>query len=103
MATQLASFPWTVDYLSLSNTNIFNGYMQIIRIAYTGYTSANHTLEVQDGNGRTICFLRGNPELDEIESYFSGWVQGLRIPVLQSALYGGGPNMVSGQAVIQPE
>lgn len=98
MGNQVASQPWVID--TVSNTPIFTGFMNIIHIAYTGYTDAAHSVELQDANGRTICHLDGNTDLEEIPSYFTGTVQGIKVPLLQSAVFGSIANMPSGELII---
>lgn len=101
MANQLASLPWVVD--TPAADAIFTGHMKILRLAFTGYTDAGHSVEVQDGNGRIVAKLDGTTDFEEVEAIFCGWIQGMIIPVNQSAVFGGNPNLLSGVLTIMLE
>lgn len=101
MANQLASLPWTID--TVSDTPLSTKPLKVIRIAFTGYTDPTHAVEVHNGAGRLVCRLDGNTDLEEIESYFTGWIQGLTVPTTQSITGAGAPNMASGLLVVMLE
>ena len=100
MANQLTTLPFVVDTPGASA--IYTGYINVMRFAFTGYTDPTASVEVQTAAGDVIVRLDGNTDLSEVESYFTGWVNGLLVPVNQSAAFGGNPNMTSGVLVIQP-
>jgi hypothetical protein len=98
MANQLAANPFKID--TKSDTPIYLPYMNIMRIDYINYATANDAAEVQDENGNIIWVARGNPDLSTVEGHDFGWYTGLKVPLLRTD---GNPNMPNGLLLIHFE
>lgn len=95
MANQVSSFPWVID--TPSDDVLFGQNIAIRHMEFVDYNSTTDIVEVQDASGRLVWVARGNSDGLPIISDNSGYLKGLKVPVLTSA---GNPNLPGGKLFI---
>lgn len=96
---QLASNPWIIT--STSDTPMFQGNMPHVQIEYVDYDNSAHVAEVQDRNGRTIAYLKGDTDFKTVRTGRMGWMYGVMVPSMTTDSQGNPvTNLASGRLII---
>lgn len=95
MANQMSTNPWIVD--TVGAAILWDGILHNVQVEYIDYASADDHVEVQDRNNRIVARLKGAADLRTVRTGKIGWVQGMKVPVLDSD---GNPNMGTGKVLV---